>query len=225
MTVPSGSCRSNQPQNVLSRWCFRHRHPRFDAQVGPTGYGMVWSKSQRYAGSSQPGNRHVRSRQRTNIGQRRATARSAAPAARPRDGSSGRILAVPATLAASSGAGMIPPPITTAGFVRGGPRNRAGSQRLGDRHLPQRLRRSGPRGFHPVQLHRRVIGQAALLGNDMHHHRAGLPARPRRSPGQRTAQASRSAPWRQRAQRIGAALIKGARIVLAHRRAPSHPAR
>jgi hypothetical protein len=34
---------------------------------------------------------------------------------------SGRILALPTTLAASSGAGMIPPPITTAGFVRGGP--------------------------------------------------------------------------------------------------------
>ena len=45
--------------------CFRHRHARFDAQVWPAGYGMVWSsKSQRYAGSSQPGNRHVKSRHR-----------------------------------------------------------------------------------------------------------------------------------------------------------------
>src|SRR6476661_5894330 len=57
---------SSQPTpNVSSKWCFRHRHPRFDAQVGPAVYGIVWSKSQRYPGSSQPGNRHVISRQRT----------------------------------------------------------------------------------------------------------------------------------------------------------------
>ena len=33
---------SSQPTpNVSSKWCFRHRHPRFDAQVGPAGYGIV----------------------------------------------------------------------------------------------------------------------------------------------------------------------------------------
>ena len=41
MTVPSGICSSSQPcrprQKVLSKWCFRQRHFRFDAHVGPTG--------------------------------------------------------------------------------------------------------------------------------------------------------------------------------------------
>ena len=39
--VPSGCCWSRQPlgpdQKVLSKWCFRQRHLRFDGWVGPSG--------------------------------------------------------------------------------------------------------------------------------------------------------------------------------------------
>src|SRR6185312_13816171 len=37
-TVPSGCCSSRQAvQNVLSKWCFRHRHFKFEGCVRPSG--------------------------------------------------------------------------------------------------------------------------------------------------------------------------------------------
>src|SRR5258707_626938 len=46
MTAPPGSYWANQAQSVCESWCFRHRHFRFEACVGPYGQGIVWSRSQ-----------------------------------------------------------------------------------------------------------------------------------------------------------------------------------
>jgi hypothetical protein len=62
---------SSQPTpKRLEQVMFSTQAPQIRRTGRPPGYGIVWSKSQRYAGSSQPGNRHVISRQRTKIGQR-----------------------------------------------------------------------------------------------------------------------------------------------------------
>ena len=50
----------------LSRWWCRHRQQRLASEVGPAGHGMLWSRSQRWGRARQPGNRHRRSRARTN---------------------------------------------------------------------------------------------------------------------------------------------------------------
>src|SRR3954452_9151042 len=81
---------------------------------------MVWSKSQTSAGSSQPGNRHVKSRQRTKRANPADGAYRGSGALSP-GWITGRIVAVVASLAANNGAGSIPPPSTTAGLALAGP--------------------------------------------------------------------------------------------------------
>jgi hypothetical protein len=96
------------------------------------------------------------------------------------------------------------------------PGKRVGGQRLSNRHLPQRLRQPRPRRFLAVELHRRVIGQTALLGNDMHHR---CTRRCTVSRGALRVTAGTPQPigaGRHRTERIGATLINGARIVLTH---------
>jgi hypothetical protein len=115
---------------------------------------------------------------------------------------------------------MIAAPITTAGWVVTGPGRRIRSQRLGERHLPQRFVRPGPRRCSAVEPDRCVIGQTALLGDDMHHRRTGGG-----TIGRPTLRISAPAGQPvtavgQRSQRIRAALLQGARIGIADR--PRH---
>ena len=79
-----------------------------------------------------------------------------------------RIFAPAATLAARIGAGMIGPPIITAGIGVGGARRRVGHQRFTDCHLPGRLARFGDR---TVDGRARVVGEAVCIGDDVDDHR------------------------------------------------------
>ena len=124
----------------------------------------------------------------------------------------------PASLAASSGAGSIPPPdhqrrVRVA--VRAGAGRGAGPalQRSSARAAGRRFFVAG--SAVPVQVRRGVVGQRCLFGDHMHHRRGRAPAAAA-SPRAR----SRHAAGRRRTQRthrVGAALIAGARIGVAHR--------
>ena len=106
----------------------------------------------------------------------------------------------------------------TAGGLAATPAIGLRRQRFPDGHLPQ-LRGGGPGRRFPVQLHHSVIGQRFLLGDDMNHDGAGL--HPRRVAPRILAAARQPVTTvPQRPQRIGAALLEGARITVAHR--PGH---
>jgi hypothetical protein len=82
--------------------------------VGPTGYGTVWSIWQTAAGASQPGNRHVKSRQRTNS----ANAADGRYPASAHTGGNGTVLIFAlAANSRSSGAGTGPKPARYPGAV------------------------------------------------------------------------------------------------------------
>ena len=172
MIVPSGSCRSNQTPKCLEQVVFSTQASQIRCQVGPTGYGIgagpgrirSAARRSRGTGTSRPGS----GRNRANAARRHV------PRLRrrcPRDGSpAGSSRCWPAWPPAAARA-CIPPPITTAGFgVRGTGRWRR-RQRLGHGHLAQRL--LGRSGSLTVQLHRRAIRNAALLGDHIDHHRTG----------------------------------------------------
>ena len=84
-----------------------------------------------------------------------------------------------------------------------------------DRHLPQRLIQRWPARRFPVELHGGVIGQTALLGDDMDHRRTRGSIAGHRALWA-TAGTRQVLPATQRGHRIGAALINGAWIVLTH---------
>jgi hypothetical protein len=123
------------------------------------------------------------------------------------------MVAVVASLAATSGAGIIPPPITTAGSVVADP---VGAGRANASAIVISLSGAvvGP-GVPAPSSCTSVIRKALLLGDHVDDHRAGGGSRSGtvRAP----ALAGQPIPaMGHRAQRIGAALLERARIAAAH---------
>ena len=125
MTVPSGSCRSRQPAEGLEQVMFSTQTFQIRRLRGPhrVGDGVVQIATS--AGSSQPGNRHVRSRHRTKsptLPRHIARLRRCIPGMH--DGPDRRGVR---ELGGQQRRGQHPPPMITAGSVSAGPVGRGGA--------------------------------------------------------------------------------------------------